>query len=365
MSCGPQVLLAKADALYKEAEEADRAWVNISGSNSWFGAGHSGAAVKRAEADKIRTKVSLLVAARRHSNHSLGGGVEGRVHRDDLVRVPLPLMFDAYGGEGGGVSPEEMAAVRSVAGGRVWSGEQGVEVGLVDLIGGFQTAIDLVKKLAGIPPDTHVQLRPFPRNRGFALLSRLLDADTPDNSESCTSTSSTINNHDKGGILSRVRSRFGVRALLGWGQRWMCQGGRGKEGLHDTMENWGVGGLERGGLKLEDPCLVAVVRGSLLGCGVGGVHLLMKLAQIGNNHLNLRSRAGTHVCVHIHAHTHKYVHMHVRLHVQIRVHIHMHLHIRIHMHTHILVHIHEHTYTDTNANKNSENIGIYEPEQSG
>jgi protease IV len=54
-------------------------------------------------------------------------------------------------------------AVDAIGRGRVFTGAQAVENGLVDVLGGFDEALDEAKKLAGIEPDASVQLVEFPR----------------------------------------------------------------------------------------------------------------------------------------------------------------------------------------------------------
>ena len=69
------------------------------------------------------------------------------------------------------MSPE---AVDRIAQGRVWTGEQARENGLVDEIGGLDTALGILKKKAGIPPDARVTLIEYPRRKSLfeLLLSR-------------------------------------------------------------------------------------------------------------------------------------------------------------------------------------------------
>ena len=64
--------------------------------------------------------------------------------------------------EGRGLSIER---VREIARGRVWTGEQAKENGLVDEIGGFMKALEIAKELAEIDVDTKVQVRVFPREK--------------------------------------------------------------------------------------------------------------------------------------------------------------------------------------------------------
>ncbi|MGH6980189.1 MAG: signal peptide peptidase SppA, partial [Stellaceae bacterium] len=53
--------------------------------------------------------------------------------------------------------------VEEVAKGRVWTGEQARDNGLVDVLGGFDVALDLAKHAAGIDIGSDVTLVPFPR----------------------------------------------------------------------------------------------------------------------------------------------------------------------------------------------------------
>jgi protease IV len=52
--------------------------------------------------------------------------------------------------------------VREIAKGRVWTGNQAKELGLVDQIGGLRTAIGKAKSLASIEAKDSVTLRSFP-----------------------------------------------------------------------------------------------------------------------------------------------------------------------------------------------------------
>ncbi len=60
-----------------------------------------------------------------------------------------------------------LAKVQDLAKGRVWSGADAHGNGLVDELGGFWTAADSARKLAGIAPDEKVSFRLYPRKKGF------------------------------------------------------------------------------------------------------------------------------------------------------------------------------------------------------
>ncbi len=73
--------------------------------------------------------------------------------------------------EGRDMTPEQ---VREVARGRVWTGRQALERGLVDHLGGFSVAVARARELAGIEADARVQLRHYPmQQNAFASLGRL------------------------------------------------------------------------------------------------------------------------------------------------------------------------------------------------
>ena len=58
-------------------------------------------------------------------------------------------------------------AVHAVAQGRVWTGRQAKDLGLVDELGGLARAVTVAKERAGIGADVEVTLVPYPRPRSF------------------------------------------------------------------------------------------------------------------------------------------------------------------------------------------------------
>ena len=53
--------------------------------------------------------------------------------------------------------------VKEIAKGRVWTGAQAKEIGLVDELGGIMKAIEVAKEMAEIEPDAKINLKRFPR----------------------------------------------------------------------------------------------------------------------------------------------------------------------------------------------------------
>jgi protease-4 len=82
--------------------------------------------------------------------------------------------FLALVADGRGMTVEQ---ARAVAGGRVWTGRQAHERGLVDSLGGFSDAVARARALAGIDEDAKVQLRYYPAQENpFEAFGRLFGA---------------------------------------------------------------------------------------------------------------------------------------------------------------------------------------------
>jgi len=57
--------------------------------------------------------------------------------------------------------------IDKVARGRVWNGLKGIDIHLIDMIGGLDEAIDVAKDLAGIDDETAVRLIYYPKRKSF------------------------------------------------------------------------------------------------------------------------------------------------------------------------------------------------------
>ncbi len=71
--------------------------------------------------------------------------------------------------------------VLEIAKGRIWSGQDAKNLGLVDELGGYDTALGLAKKAAGVPDDGEVRIVVYPRPKGF--IEKVIGWRSPDNSE--------------------------------------------------------------------------------------------------------------------------------------------------------------------------------------
>lgn len=75
------------------------------------------------------------------------------------------------------MTPED---VDKVAQGRVWTGEQALEHGLVDELGGLERSLELLKQKVGLPLDASVELVEFPRQKSLMelIIERVQGSDT-------------------------------------------------------------------------------------------------------------------------------------------------------------------------------------------
>ncbi|MCZ6777823.1 MAG: signal peptide peptidase SppA [Acidobacteria bacterium] len=69
----------------------------------------------------------------------------------------------------------DMEQVKEAAEGRVWTGTQAKALGLVDVLGGFDAALEEVRQLAGIDADRPLKLEYYPKEKG--LVESLLSGD--------------------------------------------------------------------------------------------------------------------------------------------------------------------------------------------
>jgi protease IV len=71
--------------------------------------------------------------------------------------------------------------VLEIAKGRIWSGEDAKKLGLIDELGGYDTALTLAKRSAGIPEAEEVKIVVYPKPK--SLWETFVQRQTPDNSD--------------------------------------------------------------------------------------------------------------------------------------------------------------------------------------
>jgi protease-4 len=86
----------------------------------------------------------------------------------ERLREEIDTLYDLFVARvaaGRGLSPE---AVDAAGRGRVWTGAQALDEGLVDELGGLRVALRRAKQAAGLEPDADVALVPYPPPRSLA-----------------------------------------------------------------------------------------------------------------------------------------------------------------------------------------------------
>ncbi|MGH9221338.1 MAG: S49 family peptidase, partial [Vicinamibacterales bacterium] len=83
------------------------------------------------------------------------------------VQESMQLVYDQFIERTAAARHMPPEKVDEVAQGRVWTGDQAKQIGLVDEIGGLYKAIDLAKQRARIAADEEVQFVVYPKRRSF------------------------------------------------------------------------------------------------------------------------------------------------------------------------------------------------------
>ena len=92
-----------------------------------------------------------------------------------VVQASLDRIYDAFLHRVSAARKMTPEQVDAIGRGRVFTGEQAKEKGLVDQLGTFDDAVAVAKRLAGLKPDAAVQLTYYPRAK--SLWQRILEKD--------------------------------------------------------------------------------------------------------------------------------------------------------------------------------------------
>lgn len=114
-------------------------------------------------------KLGVNIEAISRGRHAEMYSPDRRFTPEERARIvaSMQAVYDAFverAAESRHMPPEKIDAL---ARGRVWTGQQARQIGLVDELGGLQTAIALAKQRAGIPAEEEVQLLVYPPRRSF------------------------------------------------------------------------------------------------------------------------------------------------------------------------------------------------------
>ncbi len=81
------------------------------------------------------------------------------------LEASLDFIYDEFKTRVASGRSLDVDRVEEIAKGRVWTGEEAHRLGLVDELGGMETALAAARELAGIEPDAPVKLVEFPKRR--------------------------------------------------------------------------------------------------------------------------------------------------------------------------------------------------------
>ena len=104
-----------------------------------------------------------------------------------------------------------LARVETLARGRVWSGDQAVQLGLVDSVGGFMAAVEAARHAAGVSADEAITLKPFPAAPNALDQLRLLLGASVEGGEAITALSELLARPE---VQATLRELEGPRDLI-------------------------------------------------------------------------------------------------------------------------------------------------------
>ena len=114
-------------------------------------------------------KLGANIEATSHGKHAEMYSPDRRFTPEERKKVQesMQLVYDQFIERTAAARQMPPEKVDEVAQGRVWTGEQAKQIGLVDEIGGLYKAIDLAKQRARIAADEEVQMVVYPPRRSF------------------------------------------------------------------------------------------------------------------------------------------------------------------------------------------------------
>jgi protease-4 len=139
------------------------------------------------------------------SNRGYTDGEWARVH------AMLDAIYDDFTAKVADGRGLDRATVDALARGRVWTGADAHERGLVDELGGLDRAVELAKDLARLPADLDVEPRIFPRTTMLGRLRRPRSSEDPVTSAAATASLEALRLAAWGRYASEAR-RWGLPA---------------------------------------------------------------------------------------------------------------------------------------------------------
>ena len=130
-----------------------------------------------------------------------------------LVKVEMDLFYDDFVSRVAQARGMSVEAVDAVARGRVWTGADAVECGLVDELGGLRDAVRRAKVLAGLDGDATVTLVGYPGSSVKDFL-RPRSSSQPAAASLSDAATRLVGAMVRGTIANAERDLTGARAIL-------------------------------------------------------------------------------------------------------------------------------------------------------
>lgn len=114
---------------------------------------------------KMMDKIGFTVDTISVGNNSqfFNGAVPFKDQDKQKFREMMFTMYKSFVSKAAESRNKSFEDMRKLAKGRVWSGEDALKLGLVDMLGNWQTAIDVAKKRIGVPLDKKVAIEIYPK----------------------------------------------------------------------------------------------------------------------------------------------------------------------------------------------------------
>jgi protease-4 len=137
----------------------------------------------------------------------------------EVLQKSLDLIYDDFTEKAAQGRKMPLEQLRELARGRVWSGIDAKERGLVDDLGGLATALRVAREVAGLKPDARIKVKEFPKKKG-AMARVGSGADASDADEASASVTSV------GDVLAALNVKVPAAGAIAFYDVWrVVQGG--------------------------------------------------------------------------------------------------------------------------------------------
>ena len=137
----------------------------------------------------------------------------------EVLQKSLDLVYEDFTEKAADGRKMPLDQLQELARGRVWSGTDAKERGLVDELGGLATALRVAREIAGLKPHPRIKLKEFPKKKG-AMARVGSGADSSDTDEASASITGP------GDVLAALNLKVPASGAIAFYDVWrVVQGG--------------------------------------------------------------------------------------------------------------------------------------------